>query len=48
MVKDYMSAKPPARPVPNSKVIEAYIEELLLRNSDAPTDVNLYLDAGVF
>jgi hypothetical protein len=44
----YASAKLPARPVPNAKVIEAYIEELLLRKSDAPRDVNLYLDASLF
>jgi NitT/TauT family transport system substrate-binding protein len=48
MVKDYMSAKLPARPTPNPKVIEAYIEELLLQKSDAQRDVNLYLDASLF
>ncbi len=48
MVKDYVSAKLPARPAPNPKVIEAYIEELLLKNSDVPKDVNLYLDASLF
>jgi ABC-type nitrate/sulfonate/bicarbonate transport system substrate-binding protein len=48
MVKDYMSARLPARPVPNPKVIEAYIEELLLKKSDVPKDVNLYLDASLF
>jgi NitT/TauT family transport system substrate-binding protein len=46
MVKDYMSAKLPARPTPNPKVIEAYIEEL--QKSDAQRDVNLYLDASLF
>jgi NitT/TauT family transport system substrate-binding protein len=48
MVKDYASTKLPARPVPNAKVIEAYIEELLLQKSGAPRDVNLYLDASLF
>jgi len=48
MVKDYMSAKLPARPAPNPKVIEAYIEELLLKNSDVPKDVNLYVDLSLF
>ena len=48
MVKDYASAKLPARPVPNAKVIEAYIEELLLQKSGASRDVNLYLDASLF
>jgi NitT/TauT family transport system substrate-binding protein len=48
MVKDYAPAKLPARPVPNAKVIEAYIEELLLQKSDTPRDVNLYLDASLF
>jgi ABC-type nitrate/sulfonate/bicarbonate transport system substrate-binding protein len=48
MVKDYISAKLPVRPMPNPKVIEAYIEELLLQKSDAPRDVNLYLDASLF
>jgi hypothetical protein len=33
---DYASAKLPARPVPNAKVIEAYIEEFLLQKSGAP------------
>lgn len=48
MVKDYVSAKLPARPMPNPKVIEAYIEELSLQKSDAPRNVNLYLDASLF
>ena len=48
MVKDYMTAKVPARPAPNSKVIEAYIEELMLKKADVQKDVNLYLDASLF
>ena len=32
MVKDYMSAKVLARPAPNPRVIEAYLEELGLGN----------------
>lgn len=48
MVKDYMSAKVPNRPAPNPKVIEAYVEELLLKKADAPKDVNRYLDASLF
>jgi ABC-type nitrate/sulfonate/bicarbonate transport system substrate-binding protein len=48
MVKDYMSATLPARPVPNPKVIEAYIEELLVKKLDVPKNVNLYLDASLF
>jgi ABC-type nitrate/sulfonate/bicarbonate transport system substrate-binding protein len=48
MVKDYMSARLPARPVPNPKVIEAYIEELLVKKLDVPKAVNLYLDASLF
>ena len=48
MVKDYMSAKVPARPAPNPKVIEAYLEELQLKKSDVSTDVNRYLDASLF
>ncbi|HSE85549.1 MAG TPA: ABC transporter substrate-binding protein [Candidatus Binatia bacterium] len=48
MVKDYMSAKVPARPAPNPRVIEAYLEELQLKKSDVPKDVNRYLDASLF
>jgi len=48
MVKDYMSAKVPARPAPNPKVIEAYLEELQLKKSDVSKDVNRYLDASLF
>jgi NitT/TauT family transport system substrate-binding protein len=48
MVKDYMSAKVPARPAPNPGVIEAYIEELQLKKSDVPRDVSRYLDASLF
>jgi NitT/TauT family transport system substrate-binding protein len=48
MVKDYMSARVPARPVPNPKVIEAYIEELLPQKPNASKDMNSYLDASLF
>jgi ABC-type nitrate/sulfonate/bicarbonate transport system substrate-binding protein len=48
MVKDYMSAQVPVRPAPNPRVIEAYIEELGLKKSDVPKDVNRYLDASLF
>jgi NitT/TauT family transport system substrate-binding protein len=48
MVKDYMSAKVPARPAPNPGVIEAYIEEIRLKKSDVPKDGNRYLDASLF
>ena len=48
MVKDYMAAKIPARPTPNPKVIEAYLEELLLRKVDVQRDVNQYFDASLF
>ena len=48
MVKDYMSGKVPARPAPNPRVIEAYIEEIGLKKSDVTKDVNRYLDASLF
>jgi NitT/TauT family transport system substrate-binding protein len=48
MVKDYISAKVPNRPAPNPRVIEAYIEELLLKQAGAPKDVNRYIDASLF
>jgi len=48
MVKDYISARIPARPTPNPKVIEAYLEEILQNKSDAQKDVNHYLDASLF
>jgi len=48
MVKDYLSAKLPARPTPNPKVIEAYLDDLLLQKPDVQKDVNLYMDASLF
>jgi NitT/TauT family transport system substrate-binding protein len=47
MVKDYMTARVPDRPAPNPKVIEAYLEDILLKRPDAPKDVNLYFDASL-
>lgn len=44
----YMSGKVPARPAPNPRVIEAYIEEIRLKKPEATKDVNRYLDAGLF
>ena len=48
MVKDYMSGKVPARPAPNPRVIEAYIEEIRLKKPEATKDANRYLDASLF
>jgi NitT/TauT family transport system substrate-binding protein len=48
MVKDYMSSKIPPRPAPNPRVIEAYLEELLLKKSDVQKDVTHYLDTSLF
>jgi NitT/TauT family transport system substrate-binding protein len=48
MVKDYLSARVPERPVPNANVIESYLEEILPKQPDAPKDPKSYFDASLF
>jgi NitT/TauT family transport system substrate-binding protein len=48
MVKDYLSARVPERPVPNAKVIAGYLEEILPKQPAAPKDPKLYFDASLF